>query len=149
LNRVFEEFVLFIFGQLIDPYRVSDTLCWAARQQTLDNLVFTLISKAKHSSLTSPTLITSVTMMPVTLSFIDERQVLTVIQPMLPLHECADPALAEFTAEPLHSVGDSAAVEEFAIEPLHSAVDPAAAEPLQSVADSDAAADAPIDAYCS
>jgi hypothetical protein len=54
---------------------------------------------------------------------------------MLPLHECADPA----PTEPLHSVGDSSAVE-----PLHSA-----AEPLQSIADSDAAVDAPTETYCS
>jgi hypothetical protein len=68
---------------------------------------------------------------------------------MLRLHECADPAPAGSAAEPLHSVGDSAAVEESAVEPLHSAVDPAAAEPLQSVADSDAAADAPTETSCS
>jgi hypothetical protein len=54
-----------------------------------------------------------------TLSFIDERQVLNVIQPMHPVHKCADPA----PAEPLHSIGDSAAVEESAIEPLQSVVD--------------------------
>jgi hypothetical protein len=58
-----------------------------------------------------------------TLSFIDERQVLNVIQPMHPLHKCADPAPAESVAEPLHSIGDSAAVEESAIEPLQSVVD--------------------------
>jgi hypothetical protein len=67
-------------------------------------------------------------MMSVTLSFIDERQVLTVIQPMLPLHECADLAPTESTTEHLHSLGDSAAVEESTIEPLHSTADPAAAE---------------------
>jgi hypothetical protein len=65
---------------------------------------------------------------------------------MLHLHECDEPTPAESADEPLHSVGDSAAVEESAIEPLHSVDDPAtaesAAEPLQSVADSDAAADA-------
>jgi hypothetical protein len=81
----------------------------------------------------------------VTLSFIDERQVLTVIQPMLHLHECAEPA----PAKPLHFVGDSAAVEESVVEPLQSADDPAAvesdAEPIQSVADSDAATDAPTE----
>jgi hypothetical protein len=80
-----------------------------------------------------------------TLSFIDERQVLTVIQLMLPLHESV--------AELLHSVGDSTAIEESAIEPLHSAADLAtaesAAEPLQSVADSDASADAPTKTSCS
>jgi hypothetical protein len=83
-----------------------------------------------------------------TLSFINERQVLTVIQPILPLHECADPAPAESAVESLHSVGDSAVVEESAVEPLHSAPNPAAAEPLQSIADSDAAVDAPIETSC-
>jgi hypothetical protein len=88
-----------------------------------------------------------------TLSFINERQVLTVIQLMLHLHECADPAPAESAIEPLHSIGDSAAIEEATIEPLHSAIDPAAgesaAERLQSIADSDAIADAPTDTSCS
>jgi hypothetical protein len=64
----------------------------------------------------------------VTLSFVDVRLVLTVIQPMLHLHECADPAPAESTTEPLHSIGDSAAVQESAVEPLHSAADPAVVE---------------------
>jgi hypothetical protein len=67
------------------------------------------------------------------LSFVDERQVLTVIQPMHHLHECANLAPAESAAKPLHSFGDSAAIEESAVEPLHSAADPAAAEPLQPV----------------
>jgi hypothetical protein len=49
---------------------------------------------------------------------------------MLHLHECADPAPAKSVAEPLHSVGDSAAVEESVVEFL------------QSVIDSDAVADA-------
>jgi hypothetical protein len=66
---------------------------------------------------------------------------------MLHLHECAEPAPAKSTAKPLHSIGDSAAVEESAVEPLYSVDDPAAAEsvakPLQSIAESDAAADAP------
>jgi hypothetical protein len=66
----------------------------------------------------------------VTLSFIDERQVLTVIQPMLPLHECANPAPDVSAAEPLHSVGDSPAVEESAVEPLHSTATDSAAKPL-------------------
>jgi hypothetical protein len=61
---------------------------------------------------------------------------------MLHLHECAEPAPAESTAEPLHYVGVSAVVEESAVKPLHSANDPTAAEPPHSVADSDAAADA-------
>jgi hypothetical protein len=78
----------------------------------------------------------------VTLSFVDEKQVLTVIQPMLHLHECADPAPTE-----------SAAVEESAVEPLQSGADPAApestAEPLQSVADSDATADVSTETSCS
>jgi hypothetical protein len=89
----------------------------------------------------------------VTLSFIDKRQVLTVIQSMLPLDECADPAPAEFAAEPLHSVGDSAAVEESVVEPLHSTADPAAAKstakPLESVADSDVATNASTETSCS
>jgi hypothetical protein len=62
-------------------------------------------------------------MMSAILSFIDERQVLNVIQPMHPLHECGDPAPAESATEPLHSIGDSAAVEESAVEPLQSAAD--------------------------
>jgi hypothetical protein len=66
---------------------------------------------------------------------------------MLHLHECVAPGPTESAAEPLHSVGNSAAVEESAIKPLHSANDPAAAEsavePLQSVANSDATVDAP------
>jgi hypothetical protein len=57
-----------------------------------------------------------------------------VFQSILPLHECADPTVAEsaaieFTAEPLHSVADSFATEhlqfvvgsvagESAVEPL-------------------------------
>jgi hypothetical protein len=77
-----------------------------------------------------------------------------VIQLMLHLHECADSAPAESTAEPLHSVGDSAAVEESVVEPLHSAANPAAvesaAEPLQSIANSDdAVVDAPTETSCS
>jgi hypothetical protein len=64
---------------------------------------------------------------------------------MLHLHECAEPIPIESATEPLHFVGDSAAVDESDVEPLHFADDPAAAEPLQSVADSDAAADAPTE----
>jgi hypothetical protein len=64
-----------------------------------------------------------------TLSFVDERQFLTVIQLILPLHECADHAPAEFATKPLHSVAGSAAEEavavESAVEPLHSTTDPA------------------------
>jgi hypothetical protein len=59
-----------------------------------------------------------------------------VIQPTLPLHECADPAPAESATEPLHSVTDPATIE-------------SATEPLQSIADSDAAADAPTETSCS
>jgi hypothetical protein len=76
-----------------------------------------------------------------------------VIQPMLHLHECADPAPVESATEPLHSVGDSTAIEESVVEPLHSAANPAAVEstakPLQSVADSDATTDAPTETFCS
>jgi hypothetical protein len=57
-------------------------------------------------------------------------------------HECAEPAPTKSTAKPLHSIGDSAAVEESTVEPLHSIDGPATAEPLQSNADSDAAANA-------
>jgi hypothetical protein len=52
-----------------------------------------------------------------TLPFIDERQLLTMIQPVLPLHECADPtpaesaAPAESTTEPLHSAAGAALTE--------------------------------------
>jgi hypothetical protein len=49
----------------------------------------------------------------------------------------------------LHSVGDSTIVEEFIVEPLHSAIDPAAAKPLQSIADSNAVADALTETTCS
>jgi hypothetical protein len=66
------------------------------------------------------------------LSFVDEGYFLTVIQLVLPLHECADHAPTEFDARPLHSVADSAAAKEAAVdlaavestvEPLHSAAD--------------------------
>jgi hypothetical protein len=43
-----------------NPYRVSDTLYRAARPQTLNNLVFTFVSKGTPSSLTRPTFITSI-----------------------------------------------------------------------------------------
>jgi hypothetical protein len=75
--------------------------------------------------------------------------VFRVPTPMLHLHECVEPAPAESTAKPLHSIGDYAAVEESAVEPLHFADDPttveSTAESLQSVADSDTAVDAPIE----
>jgi hypothetical protein len=70
----------------------------------------------------------------VTLSFVDERQFLTVIQPVIPPHECANHAPTKFAPTPLHSVTDSAAAEEAAadlaaiestVEPLHSTADPA------------------------
>jgi hypothetical protein len=44
-----------------------------------------------------------------------------VFQPDLPLYECADPTAAEFVAEPLHSIDESAT------EPLHSLANSAAA----------------------
>jgi hypothetical protein len=55
-----------------------------------------------------------------------------VIQLVLPLHECANPAPTESTTEPLHFVADSAAAKaatdldavESIVEPLHSTVDP-------------------------
>jgi hypothetical protein len=57
----------------------------------------------------------------VTLSFFDERLFLTVIQPVLLLHVCADPTPTESATtgtdyatdsavEPLHSIADSAVV---------------------------------------
>ncbi len=45
-----------------------------------------------------------------------------MIQLVLPLHECADPAPAESAAEPLHSIVDPAAVES-PVEHLHSTTD--------------------------
>jgi hypothetical protein len=46
-----------------------------------------------------------------------------MFQPVLTLHECADPAVAKSTGEPLHSVADFATAE-----PLHyvanSAIEP-------------------------
>jgi hypothetical protein len=72
-----------------------------------------------------------------------------MIQLMLPLHECADPTLAESATEPVHSVGDFAAVEEFVVEPLHSAAAESTAEPLQSIADSNATIDALTETSCS
>jgi hypothetical protein len=71
----------------------------------------------------------------VTLVVVAKRQFLTVFQPVLPLHECANPTAAESTivesaAKPLHSVTDSAAAKSTA-EPLQSVTD--------SVADSTAA----------
>jgi hypothetical protein len=72
-----------------------------------------------------------------------------MIQPMLPLHECNDPAPAESTAEPVHSVGGPTAVEEFVVEPLHSAAAESTAEPLQSVANSNAVVDALTETSCS
>jgi hypothetical protein len=72
---------------------------------------------------------------------------------MLHLHECANLAPAESGTKPLHSGDDSATVEESVVEPLHSIVDPTVveftAEPLKSVADSDAVVDAPTKTSCS
>jgi hypothetical protein len=68
-----------------------------------------------------------------TLSSVDERQFLTVNQPVLPLHKCADHAPTKFAIESLHSIADFAAAEEVVadpaavestIEPLHSTADP-------------------------
>jgi hypothetical protein len=67
-----------------------------------------------------------------------------MIQSMHPHCECADPAPAESAAKPLHSLGDFVAVEESTIQSLHFATK-TTAEPLRSVADSDAAADAPTE----
>jgi hypothetical protein len=47
----------------------------------------------------------------VTLSFIDERKFLTVIQSVVLLQECANLAPAESATKPLHSIADSAATE--------------------------------------
>jgi hypothetical protein len=65
----------------------------------------------------------------VTLSFVDKRQFLTVIQPVLPLHECADPAPTEFVA-PIESTtpAEFAAAVEYAAEPLNSAAGAAPTE---------------------
>jgi hypothetical protein len=52
----------------------------------------------------------------VTLSFVDEMQFVTVIQPVLPLHECADPAPVECAIEPLHFVTDPASSSAAMIE---------------------------------
>jgi hypothetical protein len=60
LNRVFEELVLFIFGQVIESLQGYGHPLPVARPQTLDNLVFIVMSKGTPSSLTSPTLLTSV-----------------------------------------------------------------------------------------
>jgi hypothetical protein len=71
-----------------------------------------------------------------TLSFVDERQFLTEIQPVLPLHECADPASAESTTEPLHSLADSAPADPANVESLHSSTDPVGSgESLHSATD--------------
>jgi hypothetical protein len=67
-----------------------------------------------------------------TLPFVDERQCLTVIQPVLPLHEWVDPAPTEYVAAespPTESAANPAPVEfattadpaptESSAEPLH------------------------------
>jgi hypothetical protein len=66
---------------------------------------------------------------------------LTVIQSVLPLHECANRAPAEFATQPLHSADDSAAAEE-------AAANPAAIEPLHSAIDSAASGAALIETFC-
>jgi hypothetical protein len=60
-----------------------------------------------------------------------------VFQPILPLHECADPAATEYgaaesTTKPLYSIADSVAAK-------------SAAKPLQSVADSTTGGAAPTE----
>jgi hypothetical protein len=57
------------------------------------------------------------------LAFIDERLFLTMNQPVLPLHECANPAAAESTTEHLHSIDESAAAAKSAAEALQSVAD--------------------------
>jgi hypothetical protein len=84
-----------------------------------------------------------------TLSFVDESQVLAMTQLMHHLLECADPAPTESAAKALHSVGDSTAIKESAVEPLHSAAAESTVEPLQFVAESDAAVDLPTETSCS
>jgi hypothetical protein len=54
---------------------------------------------------------------------------------VLSLHECVEPAAAEFATEPLHSVANSAAAEFTADSVAAESV----AEPLRSVANSAAA----------
>jgi hypothetical protein len=56
-----------------------------------------------------------------------------VFQPILPLHECADPAATEYGAA------------ESTTKPLYSIADSAAAKPLQSVADSTTGGAAPTE----
>jgi hypothetical protein len=70
-----------------------------------------------------------------------------VIQPILPLHECDDPAPVESAIEPLHSVADSTAAESAA--DLVQSVAESVVEALQSIANSDAVADAPTETSCS
>jgi hypothetical protein len=62
-----------------------------------------------------------------------------VFQPVLTLHECADPAVAKSTGEPLHFVADFAAAE-----PLHYVAN-SAIEPLQSVTNSAASGATPTE----
>jgi hypothetical protein len=81
----------------------------------------------------------------VTLSFVDGRQFLTVIQSVLPLHECANHAPAEFTTESLHSVDDSTVAEEAAIDPA--AVE-SVVEPLHSIVDPTSSGAALIETFC-
>jgi hypothetical protein len=52
LNRVFEEFSLVIFSQVMESLQGSEILCRTARPQTLDILVLISLSKGKSLSLT-------------------------------------------------------------------------------------------------
>jgi hypothetical protein len=52
LNRVFEEFILVVFGQVVEPLQVRDTLYQASRSQSLDNLILISLSKCTPPLLT-------------------------------------------------------------------------------------------------
>jgi hypothetical protein len=80
-----------------------------------------------------------------TLSFVDKRQFLTVIQLVLPLHECADHAPTEFVAKSLYSVADSAAVEEATVDPT---VVESIVEPLYSTANPTGSGAALTETFC-
>jgi hypothetical protein len=111
-------------------HKIYQLFCRAARPQTLDNLIFTLVSKGKPSSWTSPTLITSVGHDVCDL-FFHWREAGSECDPPDASSSwvwwlCCYWGLeigSESAAEPLHSVGDSAAIVESAVEPLQSAVD--------------------------
>jgi hypothetical protein len=78
----------------------------------------------------------------VTLSISDERQFLTIIQLVLTLHECVDPAPAESATEPLQSVADSATADPVVID---SAI---VVEPLYSTADLAGSGAALTETFC-